>query len=524
VRRHAAVVLPLLLACLPSRPIAGDEAWSAWASQPPAPAGPSALEHRALHARARAWRALAAEGTAEALEGLIGAYERAGEPAQGRSLAASIAVRAFGTTQGPRLELWRASADGPEHHWLWYVTLRAEVLRGVTATALRLAQDGNAAWQRAVAIHALAGNVPERPHDGHRGLLQLPSQAVDRALVLEALSALWAALPPAASPAWRRTFGVWLVERLDAPETLDRSRLRIVRDLARGLRRPASTLEATYWRAALEDASRASDDGARYAPPPTARFLDLTSVGGRVAYVVDVSGSMDERLTAHERLELGRLSGARPAVWDAARTRLGAAVELLRTSLRALPRHARFTIVLFASKHAFLRATPGLVPATPANVAGAQRELDRLVRAEVTALGVGTNLHGGLLRGLDARVGSRQGAPDPLRDLLDGADTVFLLSDGCPSEDDWSDEDPRRRPSGQFDPHAALGTYVDGAQLLQDVARINLLRRCEIHAVSLGRDVHGEALRGDDGAAGPEELLEALVRVGSGKWSAVPQR
>jgi|GEM_PF-4507430 len=72
------------------------------------------------------------------------------------------------------------------------------------------------------------------------------------------------------------------------------------------------------------------------------------------------------------------------------------------------------------------------------------------------------------------------------------------------------------------DPHADQSTFFDPAQLLDDTARLNLLRRCEIHCVGVG------AVEAAPGSAASEQqtrlgaLLERLVSLGHGRYRAIP--
>ncbi len=516
----------------PARASAEEYASAAAAAQ-------KGLVHRALHARTRAWRALAETGDARALALLVSAYDRSSEHPNGRALLASIACSAFGAHEHlPALAAWRAAHDGEEHLWLWYRTLCCEVAAGEPAGTLALAGPGHPVWQRAAALEALAAG----PGAAALALLAdepaaLSADPLERTLVLEALSHVWAANAARLGSPEHRAAGVWLAAQLDRPETPARARHTLLRDLGRVLRPAVSFEEGAFWHNLLLAQAAAPSDERAYAPPPKTRFLDLVGSGQRVAYVLDCSGSMAEPLTPVERADLRRLAAPAPAaaartaqlparkgpapkdVWEGVDRRIEAAVALMRLSLRSLPKEARFTVVLFGSKHAYLGSTPGLVEASRANVSKAIKDLDQVIVGSASPLGGGTNLHGGLARALQTLEAGATRHANGFEDLLRGADTVFLLSDGSPGEDDWSDEDPTRRRLTTFDPHAEQGTFYDPAQLLDDAARLNLLRRCEIHCLGIGAA---------DGAAASEQsarlgaLLERLATLGHGRYRAIP--
>lgn len=342
------------------------------------------LVHRALHARTRAWRTFAETGDARALKQLVAAYDRSGENPNGRALLASIACEAFGAREHlPALAGWRNAHAGRDHLWLWYRTLCCEVAAGEPATALGLAAGGHPAWQRAAALEALAAG-PEASAlvllaDGPAALAKNP---LERTLVLEALSHVWSANAARLGTPEHRAAGLWLAAQLDRSETPARARRTLLRALGRVLRPNVSFEEGVFRRTLFLLEAVPVSEGRRYAPPPMTRFLDLGGSGQRVAYVLDCSGSMAEPLTSLERADLRRLAAPAPAaaaraaslparkgsvpkdVWEGVDRRIEAAIALLRLSLRSLPSKADFTVVLFASKHAYLSATPGLVEAS----------------------------------------------------------------------------------------------------------------------------------------------------------------
>ncbi len=107
-----------------------------------------------------------------------------------------------------------------------------------------------------------------------------------------------------------------------------------------------------------------------------------------------------------------------------------------------------------------------------------------------------------------------------------GADAIFLLSDGFPNTDDFPGEDVIKGPGGTVvgslehpgegrteayqGPIRVQGPFASGRRIAEDVARLNLFRRCAIHAVGLGE--------ADD------SLLESIARIGGGTTLQVGQR
>ena len=161
-----------------------------------------------------------------------------------------------------------------------------------------------------------------------------------------------------------------------------------------------------------------------------AGFYGIAVRSLHVAFVVDGSGSM-----ALEDAEgTGRAAEGR--------SRFERAVEEVRSAVGSLPDAASVYVAVFHGGVSVWHAHP--TPLTPR----AREDLDAFLRDATP--GGGTDLYDALEAAL----------------LEPEVDTVFLLSDGAPSE----------------------GRYVGTQDVLRAVARIELTRRIAIHAVSLGRD------------------------------------
>ncbi|MGA0060199.1 MAG: hypothetical protein ACO3RU_11480, partial [Planctomycetota bacterium] len=87
--------------------------------------------------------------------------------------------------------------------------------------------------------------------------------------------------------------------------------------------------------------------------------------------------------------------------------------------------------------------------------------------------------------------------------LVDGADTLFVLTDGAPSTDDYVTKDRPEADDNAGDQETGISTqkteflwfYGPYARppfddLVEDVRRLNLLRRAEIHCVGIGEANH----------------------------------
>lgn len=157
------------------------------------------------------------------------------------------------------------------------------------------------------------------------------------------------------------------------------------------------------------------------------RFFGLRITSHQVAFVVDISGSMEERLPGQEK------SGGGPTRMEVARKELLACLEALEAG-------TRFNILPFSNS--VLPWKDEAVECTEETFAEAKEFVEGL-----GALG-GTNIHGGLKQAFD----------DPT------VDTIFFLSDGEPS----------------------VGEVTDPTGIREEVQAWNKERGVVIHTISIG--------------------------------------
>lgn len=155
----------------------------------------------------------------------------------------------------------------------------------------------------------------------------------------------------------------------------------------------------------------------------TKGFFNIPVVSDRVAFVIDVSGSMSAKIGT-----------------DGKRTRISEAKRQLCIAVDAMAGNRFFNVIVYGTNVDPL--SDRLVKATDANKA------DMTSRVKALKLRGATNIHGAL----------ETAFADP------DVDTIFLLTDGQPS----------------------AGRIVDQDELADEVARWNLSRRVVIHTVSIG--------------------------------------
>ena len=96
----------------------------------------------------------------------------------------------------------------------------------------------------------------------------------------------------------------------------------------------------------------------------------------------------------------------------------------------------------------------------------------------------------------------------------DGCDTIFLLSDGAPTWDDWPSNDSKDEGDHAGDPELGAfqkdsdnlifqGPYREAHNVIGDVIRLNLFRKVEIHCVGMG--------------GAQMSILETLAMIGKGQ-------
>jgi hypothetical protein len=406
-----------------------------------------------------------------------------------------------------RVKRWRERKEnvGPDDAWLWFRSMLREVERAPAAVREEIAaraDDPRSEHVRAAVVHALAEWAdPETltllPDAVRHGPVA-PTAARDH--VLEAWAHVVGAQPGRARTPEFRAAVQALLGALERFQTSSPTRLVAARWLARAFDVEEASTDLRTWRSLLERVDVADRAAARTVPA-SASFFDLDAHGDRVVYVLDASGSMDDPIEPSALSAFRRLTpparlpkDAKKPDWDRVTTLRQAVAEATKMSLRGLEPHVRFCVVLFGSQARPIPSTPTLVAATPQTVAAACLDLDRAKRTHSQGT---TNLHGALRQAFSIEVpGDPRAARPPFASALalEGATSIFLLTDGVPSRDDWDDT------ANLF---AGRPLFADAQPIVDDVARMNLLRRCEIGAVSLG--------------TGAQALLDRLARATGGR-------
>lgn len=290
---------------------------------------------------------------------------------------------------------------------------------------------------------------------------------------------------------------------LDEDSLAERTRLQVMRALQHAWGTEVAYEHAESWRQVEASKERAA---AGEAARTTVRFFGIPTFGGRrVVFLLDGSDSMLTPLTPAEkdafwtlieespaaelarreetrssrsgrtrrtsrgRTRVGRAAGRGiPTIgseaWREVETRFDAARAHLKHTLASMSPDVEFAVVLFGDEAKALRTTPMFMEATDSNRLRVIRELDSISAGPRDAahphgtLRGGTNIYEAFALGLSldarrrsssgrTRVGSRPVDPEAVDGL---ADTVYLLSDGLPTQDGFRGRTPVIEREGQW--------------------------------------------------------------------------
>ncbi|MGE0433323.1 MAG: hypothetical protein AB7S36_13765 [Planctomycetota bacterium] len=498
------------------------------------------LKRPSLFIRTRSTRRLCETKDPRAFDMMLARYQKPEDPDDHvQYLTAAITTKNFNTSQYvDKLDQWADKNKKDWDGWLWYRTQGVHVKVKGTAEVITNAIENRNEFFRVSSIEAMCdAKSPELLTLIPKIMADLPRRGIGRSLLVEACAAgLYAMKEQATTPAFRNA-ALPVISALGDKDTEDRSKLVIARHLKATLNTDRAGLNPEYWLSALDGKAAQAAMGDGYANQPT--FIGIEGAGTRIAYVIDLSDSMLTPLSVKEKDELKRVitGGPNPTKpddpvkndppinlpWDSIKNRFDAAREFLKLSLNGLPDDIEFTIITFGTKATLMEGLTGLVKASKSNVRRVIASLDAIRpgptatnRPHGTLQGM-TNLHGGIMRAFQVAgngIVSRYEQVDK-KCFEKGVDTIFVLSDGAPSYDDFDATDMRDPEDQGGDPEAGTlsqntpqliyyGPYVvDTEHLLDDIRRMNIYRKVQIHCVGIGE--------------ADASLLEAITERGLGK-------
>ena len=401
----------------------------------------------------------------EALEILKTDYQTSKQyPEYTRYTVATMLGRDFGGQEfAPQLALLRTANDKPIDAWLWVLTLRNQARNGGATDVLEVATRAKTPLQRACGILALGMAQSEQLTGAIvQACAEFPKKEkeADRVVLLGAMTgAILENAKRVNDETFRqglRAYISLLAEDVALTETM---KVQVARLLQPLLNAPAPFMDPASWLALLERGDVKAPAAGRTVVRPS--FFGIESDGERICYVLDLSDSMCREISPSVKPS-GPLTGPKQKKpkgvmpdegdlpWAVIKTRWDLAREQLKISLQRLSGEKYFSIVWFGDSSGSFESTKGMVRATKANVAKAIAELDAIkpekpdpVKAPDGVLRGKTNMHSGLRRafGLAGKGTVEEAAYVDPNTLKEGCDTIFLLSDGAPSWDDFEVKD-----------------------------------------------------------------------------------
>jgi len=484
--------------------------------------------------RVRGIERLAATDDERALKVLMKVYAKPPKAPreQTQYIVASIAWDRLGEDEYlPLWNVWRDKHTKPKDAWLWYRALDIATVANGPDAALAIANGKSNIFLRAAAVHAIgAFHEPDILTIIPKFLEKRPESGLDRALLVEACGRALVRQVNEADTDDYRAAALKLMRQFDLKQTPERTRWILGRCFARIFKTNTVYLnDSKPWRDMLvaKDASKVKVD-ARYAPAKRPTFVGIEATGKRICYVIDMSDSMltpvdtmkfrgpiSGTRSKPEKKEIedpsNTLPGAQELPWKKIKNRFDVAREYLILSLRNLKPDMHYAVVWFGDGAGFFKSTRGLTRASPGAIKNTISEL-RAIRPGPKAdnrphgiLRGKTNIHGGLRRAFMLKgkgLTKRLAYVDP-QTFSGGCDTIFLLSDGDPSWDDWGQVDARDKGDRVGDPEMGgggdqsatqleyAGPYANNRYLLEDIQRMNLFRQVEIHCIGIGEATRG---------------------------------
>lgn len=524
--RRVGVLLAVLLLCVAAPPArGGDDA----AYKKALARFKDRIDRPPISTRLGGIRSLAGTRDLRALRVLGARYARPRVPKDHERylIAASIGRSFTAATHIEALAKLRRKHRTNENAWLWFHAARAEARGPDVASMLERIQNGKVRpFLRAALLERLAmeGRQEALVYVAALGPEALPRKGPARTLLLEAAASVLLALrDDPATPGYADAARA-VVDLLATDGVGERTKLVIARHLAQTFRVDKVTTDHAFWRRMLAALEPVESTGETVAGRP--RFFGLEAAGRRVVYVIDLSDSMLDPLTNREKRDAKRLD-PEGISWPRINSRFDLARAYLKQSLEALPQDVRFMVIGFGTHAEPFRATKRLVKASRGNVVAARKELadiDPGPRARGRPHGTlrgATNLHGALLRAFQATTDKPLDHYEHVSEkgLTAGCDTIFVFGDGRPNEDDFAatdrfdggrivtDTESGKTAEGRPGSARFYGPYRNVGNLLQDVERMNLFRKAEIHTVAMGE--------------ADNALMRRLAEIGLGRYRSI---
>ncbi|MBZ0135210.1 MAG: hypothetical protein K8I27_02415 [Planctomycetes bacterium] len=521
------------------------------------------IKRPSLQMRTRGRVKLASTGHKGAFSILSESYAKAEDPKpQVKYLLTSICAKYFKDVEfDAGWTEWRNKHGKAEDAWLWYRSMILHAENGGEADLYLIANEHKDLFLKSAALEALCEVGSENLLGWWEAKLEDADdwKGDERTLLLEiGTKTLFKEAHSYGQDQFRKT-ALKLIPQIEHKKTDDRTKVIMARYFREIFGGDKLYVNAAPWLDRLLNPNKEVRADDKYAPatPPT-KFVGVEAAGKRIVYVIDMSDSMLKPLSkeAKEKIKKpvkrpeGPVTGGGksdkpdeegeeeeeeeedPLPWDKIKTRFDAAREYLKLSLRSLQDDQFYCVIWFGTEHETLKTTKGLTPVNKANVEKTCQELDRFKAGAPTqdrkdgVLKGNTNLHGGIRQAfkLTGKGEVKDYAYVNSETFYTGADTIFVLSDGDPTDDDWAIVDAREEWDQTGDPESRTrhadqpnlrfpGPYGywqyqgQGEWIVDDVWRMNLFHKSEIHCIGIGEVSYG--------------LLQGIARHGMGQVKMV---
>ncbi len=456
-----------------------------------------------LIVKAEGWELLTRDGHLEVFEYLQADYKKPPmAPEFARSCLLALAGRDLVAKR--HLEGWRAwveEFEDPEDAWLWVHGYRKEIQVGEPERVIAVVRDSEDYPRKAAALEALGREGWVAAAELLPDLLNiLPKKSEDQSVLIRGAAAYLYGVRARLESKPIEAGVSRLIEILERPKLARSDRIVIESHLSKILDVEPGSREPAFWKQLLARKISGNTGGAKKGETVvSSRFFGLQGFGDRVCYVLDLSDSMADGIPGN--FELPRELQENPPT-----NRLELALAMLEQSLLDLREDQLFCVIVFGTEASTLKATKGLVPAKAATINKALAELRKIeVRPDPEGRKTGlirgdTNLHGALRLAyrLRAKQTTREDSYVDPKAFQNGVETIFLLSDGAPNVDDFIERDlndggrtvvddlegANRVEGGQYLNYP--GPFSTEWYLVEDLERLNLLHKAELHVVGLG--------------------------------------
>ena len=344
-----------------------------------------------------------------------------------------------------------------QHAWLWHRCYQAVAHAGNLPAIREVASSGKE-WivRRAVATQAMSGKFPKEALALVPGLLSMdtwPKRDFAGTCIASVCAGVFLRAFDESNEEDALAAAEALVALLKRDDVDDTAKLTVARHLTHAYGVEVVTTDHAFWlqRIRFKEAKKGA-----HTVVARPRFFGLEATGRRVAYLIDMSDSMLAPLKPHE-IEDAKVDAIEdpehPIEWEKIENRFDLARAYLIQALRSLDKDASFLIVGFGKEAETFKTTRGVTKATRGAVKTAIGELRRIRpgkknrRRPHGTLRGSTNLHGALLRAYRAVPGKLLDAYEhtDARTLIKGCDTIYVLSDGKPTDDDFDATDSSAR-------------------------------------------------------------------------------